>query len=287
MNYLSCVRMLLLGSVVLFGVQGCGDGNIAVVSQDVDIDAPMAKDAGAITIALKPNTQDLTAKAVALLTLPTPTNIRLLVSHATTGFSAVQDVTVPMTSSVTIPVPVANGYTLEIISYAKTAGTNSFDGYNNLLKYNIANDINVTANTNTSVDMTLLPLSVSIGTPNTVEAGGALHITGNIPSPLQNFNYLQISTSPFTNRSFNSYFWPSTTPYSGSPIYDINAPTASSPGTLYFQGIYFMNSRFLTSSDTYSIYRWLFIYPNHANGDAQVSTPFTIPTGGITLGVNY
>lgn len=283
MDILSHVRKTVVSCFVVLAIQGCGGGENAAVNT---AGLPGVEKSG-ITIALTPAAHNA-AKEVSLQTLPSPTNIRFLVSNSTTGFSAVQDVTVPMTTSLTIPVPVAIGYTLEVLSYAKMTGTNSANGYNNLLKYNIVDDIAVAANANTSVNITLQPIAVSITPPSTVEAGGALHVSVDIPSPLHQFNYLQVSTTPFTNTTFYAYFWPSpATPYSGSGTYNINAPTSTTAGDLYFQGVYFINPKFIASTDTTSVYQWLFIYPNANNGDSQMSTPLTIPTGGITLGVNY
>lgn len=134
MRLLFFIGQLALACLILTTVQGCGGGG-----GGSEANSSSAGAMGGITVSLTPSTQAL-AKQLSQSTLPAPTNIRFLVTNSTTGFSAIQDVTVPITTSVTIPVPVANGYTIEALSYV--ASTSSY-GYNNLLKYDQAGGVAV------------------------------------------------------------------------------------------------------------------------------------------------
>lgn len=272
---LTCVLLL----AACGGGGGSGGGN---QSQVVPINTKVSKELGAITISLQQNPIGSSAKMVGLQTLPTPTNIRFLITNAATGFLATQDVEVLNTTSVTIPVPVASGYTVEAVSYLLGSR------FNNLLKYNMTNNIDVSPNANTSVNITLQPIVISsITTPSSIVAGDAFAVSFNIPSLFES-SIVQFSTSQFTALPLPiGTNWPYTgiLKYSSDGYFNFNAPTATVPGTLYFQCLATINSKFKTTTDGNG--SWIFIYPNINNGDEQISIPLTIPNGGISLGVVY
>lgn len=267
---------VMLSCVLMLAACGGGGGGSAANTTNPQVGAQ-----GSITISLTPATKS-SAKQLALSTLPVPTNIRFLVRNATTGFSVLQDVAVLTTTTATIAVPVATGYTVEVISYV------SGYQFNSLLKYNIASGIDVSANANTSVNVVLQPITPTISIPSTVVVGGPLTVTTNFPSPLMASYALQVSTSPFTGVAPDDNIPYTISDISSSNTHDMNAPSEASAGNLYFRGIYQINYPFVSSSDTWAnTNRWILIYPNAYNGDAPVSMPYTIPTGGISLGVTY
>jgi len=279
MSFLVFVRILTFSSLIAVAIQGCGDGSgsaVTSVSTAVSNTVPVAKETGAITFSLKRNPTDLVAKTVGSSTLPTPTNIRVIVSNTDTGFKAIQDVAVSSITSVTIPVPVGTGYTVDAISYVLGNGKQ-------ILKYNNASGISVSTNVNTPVNIILQPISVSITPPNTVVAGNSFNLSFTKPSELFGFNCLNWGDSLITTASIQ--------PTGANMVYgnqvSLNAPTETASGNLYFQMVFFINSNFLNSNELGDMYNWYFYYPNPTYGDTPVSMPYTLPGGGISLGITY
>ena len=137
--------------------------------------APVAVDpatSGVITFTLKPApvAQGLNGQA-----LPTPTNVRVLVSNPTTGFKVIKDVAIG-TSSTTVEarVPAREGYVVEALSYlAKSQYESEY------LKLSSVNNINVTVGQTSTVNLTLQPLQITLGLPAEVIAGDKFKVSLN------------------------------------------------------------------------------------------------------------
>ena len=213
---------------------------------------------------------------------PAATDIRFIVSNATTGFNSIQDIVIAGTTSVNIPVPAASGYTLDAISSAS-----GFNYTHYILKFAEVTGITIVANTNTQVAMVLQPPAGSITVPSTVSEGDPFSITFTAPRPLQMFGYMNTSTAPFEGitvgynnpPSFNtgSLSLNALTPRdaSGNPI----------AGKMYFQAVYYINPTFTTGGNEWQ--QWAWVYPDPFRGDAPVTCNLTVPTGGLGVDVTY
>ncbi len=214
--------------------------------------------------------------------LPPATNIRFIVSNASTGFNSIQDIAIAGTATVNIPVPAANGYVLAAIS--------SVEGFNYvhyMLKFAEVTGINIIANTNTPVTMVLQPLSASITTPATVSEGDPFSISLTAPRPMQFFGYMNTSTTPFLGITVG-YNNP---PTFSSGTLTLNALTprdangTAIAGTMYFQAVYYINPAFTTGGNEWQ--QWAYVYPDPGRGDAPVTCHLTVPTGGLGVDVTY
>jgi hypothetical protein len=261
----------------LFLLAGCGSEATKVGF----INDPVAEKSGEITISLQQSTGNTPAQT---LSMQSPTNIRFLISNSTIGFSVLKDVTVPMTTSVSITVPVAIGYTVEAVSYCDVGE------YNLILKHNALVGVDVSANTSTAINMTLQSISVSIIPPVTAMAGNKFSVSTNIPSPLyHSISYLNSYTIPYIIPIASSNITDTSgyTPMTNSNVYDLTVPTETSPGIMYFLGMFYIDPKFVSSSDKHAWQQWVYFYPNRNNGDSYITMPFTVPTGSIDLDVFY
>ena len=247
------------------------------------VDAPAAL--GSIVLTLhpaEPSSQAAQGVATPSYNPPPATDIRFIVSNASTGFNSIQDIVIAGTASVNIPVPAANGYTLDAISSA--AG---FNYAHYILKFAEVTGINIVANTNTQVAMVLQPLSASITTPSTVSEGDPFSITFTAPRPLQLFGYMNTATAPFDGITVG-YNNP---PTFNSGTLSLNALTprdaSGNPiaGKMYFQAVYYINPAFTTGGNEWQ--QWAWVYPDPGRGDAPVTCNLTVPTGGLGVDVTY
>ena len=246
-------------------------------------DAPTAL--GSILLTLHPaETSALVAPGVATpgYNPPAATDIRFIVSNATTGFNSIQDIVIAGTTSVNIPVPAASGYTLDAISSAS-----GFNYTHYILKFAEATGITIVANTNTQVAMVLQPPAGSITVPTSVSDGDPFSITFTAPRPLQLFGYMNTSTTPFEGVTVG---------YNNPPTFNtgslsLNALTprdaSGNPiaGKMYFQAVYYINPAFTTGGNEWQ--QWAWVYPDPFRGDAPVSCNLTVPTGGLGVDVTY
>lgn len=258
---------------------GCSGGGGA----KVDAPAPVAL--GGITIALHAAEGSIHESLVVEQTVantPPATDIRFVVSNTTTGFSSIQDVVIAGATSVNIPVPAANGYTLSAISSA--AGFN-YTHY--ILKFGEVTGINIVANANTNVSLVLQPPSAKLTVPVTAGGGDSIKVTLTLPKPLQFLGYMNTSTTPFLGV---------TVAYNNPPMFNsgemtMNALTARNAqgtaieGEMYFQAIYYLAPAYCTGGDEWK--QWAWISPDPYKGDANVSTHLKIPTGGLGIDVTY
>lgn len=261
----------------VLGLSGCGGGSAGNAgTQGEPNNVPVSKELGSISISLAQSPTNSTAKTVALSTLPTPTHIRIVIRNSATGFKAVKDVAVPMTTAVSIPVPVATGYTVDGLSYIKESY------YKRLLKHSQVSGIDVGKDVDTPANLTLLPIPVTITPPSTVVAGAPFTIAITRSPVLKSFSYLQMSNTPITT------VLPQSSNYS-SGNFTVNSQTATVAGNIYFQVQFFIDDAFVdtTEGSAGSFPTWTFHYPNPTYGDDPISMPFTVPTGGISLGVVY
>ena len=247
------------------------------------VDAPAAL--GSIVLTLhpaEPSSQVAQGVAISSYNPPPATDIRFIVSNAATGFNSIQDIVISGTASVNIPVPAANGYTLDAISSA--AGFN-YTHY--ILKFAEVTGINIVANTNTQVTMVLQPPSATITTPSTMSEGDPFSISFTAPRPLQFFGYMNTSTTPFEGITVG-YNNP---PTFNSGTLSLNALTPRDaagnpiPGKMYFQAVYYINPAFTTGGNEWQ--QWAWVYPDPFRGDAPVTCNLTVPTGGLGVDLTY
>lgn len=261
------------GVMLVLALAGCGGGGSDVTATSGNSTIATATDKGNIVISLTPG-EAATAGVDAVKTaLPTPTHVRVVVRNPTTNFKAIQDVATAGASSVVIPVPVGTGYLIDGLSYV-TDGS-----YKRMLKHAQAADISVSKDANTPVSITLQPITVSITPSNGIVAGDAYTVAVTRALPLKDFAYLVVSTATYVTRA-NTLNQAT----SGSN-FSLNAPAAATAGNLYFQGVFYINDD-LTNSSTEWL-EWRFNYPDPVYGDPQISAPFTLPEGGISVGITY
>jgi hypothetical protein len=240
---------------------------------------------GGITIALHAAEGSIHESLVVEQTVantPPATDIRFVVSNATSGFHTVQDVVIAGTTSVNIPVPAANGYVLTAIS---SASGFTFTHY--ILKVGEVTGINIVANANTAVSMVLQPLVASITVPLTAGGGDPINVSLTAPKGVGFNGFMNTSTAPFlgNNVGYNNPPMFSSGSMSMNALTARNAQGVAIEGEMYFQAIYYLSPAYSTGGDEWS--KWGFVYPDPFKGDANVSTHLKIPTGGLGVDVTY
>jgi hypothetical protein len=283
-------------AVLAVFLAACGGGASSDGQPGSPVEPPAGQQ-GAITITLRPASSgapslsglfdDAAAPLVGAQSLPNPTDIRFVVTNPTTNFKTIQDVTIAGTQTVNIPVPAATGYVLDVVSWASCSAL-GFACYqaHYILKSGELTGIDVVANAQTSVSLTLQPPVATITPPVTTSEGDPATITVASPAFARNFWYMHNATSAFSGVAASN----GNTPYSSGSSIVINAPTPRDgsgnpiPGLWYFQAQFFIADKFTTGSDWTS---WVYFYPNPSVGDASVTCALTVPTGGIDIGVIY
>ncbi len=269
----------LLTGACLSLLMACSGG----AGSKASVDAPAALGSIVLTLhSAEASAQVSPGGAIPGYNPPPATDIRFIVSNASTGFNSIQDIVIAGTSSVNIPVPAASGYTLDAISSAS-----GFNYTHYILKFAEVTGINIVANTNTQVAMVLQSPTGSITTPTTVSEGDPFSISFTAPRPLQMFGYMNTSTTPFEGITVG---------YNNPPTFNtgslsLNALTprdaSGNPiaGKMYFQAVYYINPAFTTGGNEWQ--QWAWVYPDPFRGDAPVTCNLTVPTGGLGVDVTY
>ncbi|WP_158679831.1 hypothetical protein [Deinococcus sp. NW-56] len=230
---------------------------------------------GVITFTLKPAAapQGLSGQA-----LPTPTNVRVLVSNPTTGFKVIKDVAVG-TGSATVEarVPARDGYKVEAFSYLIKS---QYD--KRVLKDGLAGNITVAAGQTTQINMTLQPIVMSIKIPTTVTAGEKFTATYDQPRSLHPQVYFRLSAKPFIKDEVVDM---SLSGGSYKSSFEMNAPASETNATMYIQAMRWIDERFVQPGESYT--NFLYYAPSVDNGDAPVTATLTVPEGGIGIGIGY
>ncbi|MGM9320871.1 hypothetical protein [Deinococcus aquaticus] len=260
--------LMALGSALLLG--SC---NQAQVPTEVTVDPATS---GVITFTLKPAlpVQGLSGQA-----LPTPSNVRVLVTNPATGFKVIKDVAVAATSTtVEARVPARDGYLVEAFSYLTKTQWDK-----RILKTGSVNNISVTTGQTSTVNVTLQPLQLTIGLPTEVVAGDKFKATlTNKSSFLDLITYFRISKNAFTR---DDDFSISTAPYTSTSEVEMNAPASDAEGNLHVQTRSFIHERFAMNGESIVIFNYY--SPSVDLGDAPASTVLKLPEGGIGIGIGY
>ncbi len=258
-----------------------GMGNISITLM-----APATSSAGAVATTAEAVEPCSRSAADTAAYFADTTDIRFVVTNATNGFKSIQDIKIGTVTAVDIPVPIGEGYVLDVISSA--AG---FNFLHYMLKYGQTTNISVLKNATTNVSMVLQPITATITPPSTASEGDPITVGFTAPNPLTLAGFLNTSTSPFTGSITVGYNNP---PSINGNSLTVNALTARDSngnavsGTEYFQGVFFINPAFTAAGASGSEWTtWAFTYPNSWRGDPNVSCPLTVPSGGIGVSVTY
>lgn len=230
---------------------------------------------GVITFTLKPATPE---KGLNGQALPTPSNVRVLITNADTGFKLIKDVAVGTgTSTVQARVPARGGYKLEAFSYlTKTASDKR------ILKEGTTNNINVVQGQTTNVNLTLQALNMQLSAPANVVSGEQFKVNLiNRPSSIQGEVQLRLGKTPFSQ---DSSFVGSAYIISGNEM-TTNAPTSDTSGSLYLQTRSYIDARFLQEGDFVNIF--VYYTPSVDFGETPKTTNLTLPAGDISVGITY
>lgn len=261
------------GVMLVLALAGCGGGGGDVAATPGNSTIVTAADKGNIVISLTPGEATTAGVDAVKSALPAPTHVRVVVRNPTTNFKAIQDVATAGASSVVIPVPVGTGYLIDGLSYV-TDGSSK-----RMLKHAQAADISVSKDANTPVSITLQPITVTITPSNGIVAGDAYTVTVTRAFPLKSFSYLAVGTSAYAARTDITNL-----AYS-SGNFSLNAPTAATAGNLYFQGVFYIDDALTSTANEWPA--WKLHYPDPVYGDPQIFAPFTLPEGGISVGITY
>lgn len=260
--------LMALGTALLLA--SC---NQAPVPTEVTVDPTTS---GVITFTLKPA---LPAQGLSGQALPTPTNVRVLVTNPATGFKVIKDVAVAATSTtVEARVPAREGYVVEAFSYLTKSQWDK-----RILKTGGVDNINVTTGQTSTVNVTLQPLQMTISLPTEVVAGNKFKATlTNKSSFLNLITYFRTSKDAFTR---DDNFDISTAPYTSTSDVEMNAPDSDAEGKLYVQTRSFIHERFAMNGE--SIVMFNYYSPSVDLGDAPATTVLKLPEGGIGIGIGY
>lgn len=232
---------------------------------------------GTITFTLRPAAA---AQGMQGQALPTPTNIRVLISHAN-GFKFLKDIPVTQTTTtVEAKVPVNTGYKLEAFSYVSKSNY-----FKSILKEGVVSGINVTAGQVTPVNLILEPITMSLSLPAEVVSGDpfTLNITRD-NTVLGPFTSVRVAATPAA--SDEEVYTKSTHISAVGPTSAIlNAPTVDVAGTMYVNSVTFVDARFVNSTENYVSFKYF--TPSVDFGDAPKTAVLKLPEGGIGIGITY
>lgn len=206
-------------------------------------------------------------------TMPTMTMARISITNPSVNgisYKQIQSIAIPGTT--TLSVPIASGYTFELVTYIP--GTRNYIG-----QYAQTQNVQIQAGSN-SVTLALSPITslLTVDPATAIVTGQSYTVSVNYsaPTPLQSMWYISNRTTDFTQPLHL------TGTYSYLPTVKLVAPVNNNlPGTLYFQGEFFIKSSLLNTSESY--YNWVFVYPNPMWGDSPISVPLEVPSGDVTI----
>ena len=263
-------KLSLLGLSPLFLLVGC---NQPQMPQDATVDPATS---GIITFTLKPAipAQDLNGQA-----LPTPTNVRVLISNASTGFKLIKDVAVGAgTSTIEARVPAKTGYKLEAFSYLTKTESDK-----RILKDGFVNNINVTQNETTTVGLSLQPLNMQLSIPSEIISGEQFKITlANRPTSISGEVQVRLSMTNFT-QDYNFIGSALATAFRNEIT--TNAPSSETAGALYIQSRAYVDGRFLQAGDIVNTFAYY--TPSVDFGESPITTALNLPAGSISIGITY
>ena len=260
--------LLLVAMLLLTACGGSGDG----VSSSGDVtgggDAAQAN----VTVVVNRAAANIVAKTVALA-VPQPTMARIVVTHPRINglsYKQIQDITLP--GSATLTLPVAAGYTFELVTYV-------VDGkINRLIEYASTQDVQILQSpaVNT-VTLTLDYITMGLTVPVSLPVGQTYAVVANFPTPNPLHSIWALSTQT-TNFTLPLHLHASTTSYHSDMLPPKNN---NMPATVYFQAEFFLKPTMLNTNELFS--NWSFVYPNPLWHSDTVSAPLLVPSGQVTI----
>lgn len=202
-----------------------------------------------------------TAKSVAMQDYD---SVRVVISNSSlvfngAPFKVVQDQ--PDGGTFSFALPLANGYTVEAITY------NIANGLNVVLDYAVAKNVSITSSTSNSVALTLYAADAKLSVPGTVIQGTKFPVLANLSTaagrtitPLQSAWFMPTpqTTPVFENR---------TSAFRYLTSHSVTAPLAATK--LYFQGIFSLKPSLLAAGETSK--QWIFNTPRAGFGNLSTS----------------
>jgi hypothetical protein len=261
-------RWILIAMLLLSACGGGGGGNGAVSSNDGGGGtSPVAS--VDIIVTRTAHEPAMTASMAA----PAPTSARISITNPNVNglsYKQIQDISIPGSTQLTIPI--ASGYTFELLTYVP--GT-----VNYIEEYAVTPGVSIVSGNNT-VTLNLNQITVGLNIPASLTTGQSYTVLATYlspgPSPLQSGWYLKAQTSDYSQPLHMSGVICST-----SQITLVAPVNNNLPGTMYFQGEFFIKSSMLNATETYT--KWAFVYPNPSWGDSSVSAPLLVPSGTVTI----
>lgn len=162
----------------------------------------------------------------------------------------IQDATLTSSGIVTVQIPEASGYTIDIITSVVDAS-----GNHSILKYGQKGDVSIDPNTQ-NVDITINTLNniINMAVADTVLSKGTFNV--NLA------NVLPLEPSYKMKMVFGNS---STTISSGGNTCTFTAPTSTSAGTVFMRGQFTLNSKFLKNAESQA--KWARTFPNSVYGE--------------------
>lgn len=241
---------------------GSGGGSGAGTPPTATVDIVVTRSATAPVSAMK-----------VLMAAPVPTTARISITNPSVNgisFKQIQNFSIP--GSVQLIIPIASGYSFELVTY--TTGTPNL-----IEEYAVAQNVQIQAGNNT-VNLTLDPIGVAFTLPATLNTGqtySVVAVSTLNPSPFQ-------STWRLSTQTTGTFTQPRHLSGAASSTTQINlvAPINNNqPGTIYFQGEFFIKSSMVNLGE--SAFNWAFVNPNPAWGDAPLSAILSVPSGTVTI----
>jgi hypothetical protein len=254
------MKRIILALVAVAMLAGCGSGGTTSGSSAATDNSSAAKETGSITIQINNPVDEGKAAGKTVASL-VPTGLQLEIRGP--GGSFVHDYSLPLSGSITVPNLTVGTYGISAFEYTTQTDMQGYTG-NVCVKMAYQGNITVSYNATSNVSLTLTaptygapayPAAYTIGQPFSVtysfngSNGGATPIFSN--------------TVPTSAISLN---WGS---YSYTP--------SASDSVVYFQ--------IISVNPSNGGVPIAFVYPNPANGEAQLSGPVQKAQGTISIGL--
>jgi hypothetical protein len=208
----------------------------------------------------------------AMMAPPAATNARISITNPNVnGISYKQIQNLPIPSTTLLTVPIASGYSFELVTYYTAT-------FNFIESYATTTGVIISAGSNT-VTLTLNPIAVTLNYPATLSTAQSYtvdFVSSLTPTPLLSVWRLKAQTTPYTTPLHLSGHVSSVT--QNVLVAPVNN---NQPGTVYFQGEFYLKSSMLNTGELYT--NWVFVYPNPLWGDAALSAILSVPSGTVTM----
>ncbi len=266
---------VLIGMLVMLLLSACGGGggNNAGGSGSGDGSGAGTPPTANVELIVNRSTSAQGSAMKAMSAPLPPTMARISITNPSVNgisYKQIQDISIP--GSADLAVPIASGYTFELVTYVTGSATNIVE------EYAVTPNVDIVAGTNT-VTLTLNPIGMTYTLPASLTTGQSYSFAaaGTLdPSPFQAMWMLKTQMTNFTKPLHLSGV-----SYTTVQI-DLVAPLNNNQsGTIYYQGEFFLKASMLKAGESYS--KWSFVYPNPLWGDPTVSAILSAPSGTVTI----